>query len=205
MNQSRVPLPLATDTCPAVLREKAAAFERLLRSADPGIPVATCGSWSLHDLGAHLGQVYRFAAAVVQTGELCREQFAPADGEQIADWFAAGAASLPATLEEADPAAPCWAFGFEEAAAALWFCRLAMDAAVHLVDAQPATGTEAHVAPLIAADGVDEVFAVTVPRVWHGKEIEPLLTLGKRQPASPAWISGDLAAADARLTAPPTL
>ncbi|MFF3878972.1 maleylpyruvate isomerase family mycothiol-dependent enzyme [Streptomyces sp. NPDC001978] len=250
MNQSPVLLPLATDTYLAVLREKVAAFEQLLRSADPGIPVATCGSWSLHDLGAHLGQVYRFAAAVVQTGELCREQFAPADGEQIADWFAAGAASLLATLDEADPAAPCWAFGFEEAVAALWFRRLAMDTAVHLVDAQLATGTEAHVDPLIAADGVDEVFAVMVPRVWHGKEMEPLpapvvlrttdtghgwlirptdvpqarpvdsetaaaaveataaellLTLWKRQPASPAWISGDIAAANALLTAPLTL
>lgn len=250
MNQSPVPLPLATDTYLAALREKVVTFERLLRSADPGTPVATCGNWSLYDLGAHLGQVYRFAAAVVQTGELCREQFAPGDGEQIADWFAAGAAPLLAALDGADPAAPCWAFGFENAVAALWFRRLAMDTAVHLVDAQLATGTEVHVDPLIAADGVDEIFAIMVPRVWHGKQLKPLpapvalrttdtghgwlirptdvpqaqpvdsepaaaaveataaellLTLWKRQSASPAWISGDIAAANALLTAPLTL
>ncbi|MFI6358816.1 hypothetical protein ACIBJF_40880 [Streptomyces sp. NPDC050743] len=57
VEQSPAALPPATDTYPAVLREKAAAFERLVRSADPGTPVVTCGSWILCDLGAHLGQV----------------------------------------------------------------------------------------------------------------------------------------------------
>ncbi|MGW5433756.1 NmrA family NAD(P)-binding protein [Streptomyces sp. NPDC004059] len=57
MDQSPAVLPPATDTYPAVLGEKAVAFERLVRSADPGTPVVTCGSWILCDLGAHLGQV----------------------------------------------------------------------------------------------------------------------------------------------------
>jgi uncharacterized protein (TIGR03083 family) len=250
VNQSPVLLPLAPDTYRAVLRKQVAAFESLLRSADPGTPVPTCGNWSLHDLGTHLGQAYRFAAAVVRTGELCREQFAPAEGEQIAEWYAEGAALLLAALEEADPAAPCWAFGIEDAVAAFWFRRVAMDTAVHLVDAQLATGGEAHVDPLIAADGVDEVFAVMVPMVWGGSELKPLpapvalrttdtghgwliqpgdiprvrpvesgpadaaveatsaellLALWKRQPASPEWISGDIAAVDALLTAALTL
>jgi uncharacterized protein (TIGR03083 family) len=249
VHQSPVPLPLAPDTYRAVLREQAAAFEPLLRTANLDTPVPTCGSWSLHDLGTHLGQASRFAAAVVRTGELCHEQLAPAQGEQLADWYAEGAALLLATLEEADPAAPCWAFGIEDAVAALWFRRVAMDTAVHLVDAQLATGAEVHVDPLIAADGVDEVFALMVPRVWgsgpkplpapvalrttdtgHGWLIQPgdiprarpvesgpaaagvettatelLLALWKRQPANPEWISGDVAAANALLTATLTL
>ncbi|MFB7510672.1 maleylpyruvate isomerase family mycothiol-dependent enzyme, partial [Streptomyces broussonetiae] len=116
----------------------------------------------------------------------------------------------------------------------------------HLVDAQLATGADVHVDPLIAADGVDEVFAVMVPRVWQNGEQKPLpapvalhttdtghswliqpgdmpqalpvdseaaaatvqapaaellLALWKRQPANPEWISGDIAAANALLTA----
>ena len=252
MNQSPAPLPLATATYLATLRVEVAALERLLRTADPDVPVATCGSWSMHDLGTHLGQASRFAAAVLQTGQLPREQFAPPARQQIADWYAEGAAALLATLQETDPTAATWAFGFEGAVAALWFRRVAQDTAVHLVDAQLATGAEVHVDPLIAADGVDEVFAVMVPRVWgsgsgqklalpapvalrttdtgHSWLIQPgdmphampvdsgpaaatvqapaaelLLALWKRQPASPEWISGDIAAANALLTATLTL
>ncbi|MFD3451131.1 maleylpyruvate isomerase family mycothiol-dependent enzyme [Streptomyces sp. NPDC058691] len=174
VHQPPVPLPLAPDTHLAALRQEAAVLEQLLRTADPATPVPTCGNWTLHDLGVHLGQASRFAAAVVRTGELPREQFAPAAGERIADWYAEGAASLLATLEEADPAAPCWAFGMEDATAALWFRRATLDPAVHLVDVQLATGARVHVDPLIAADGVDEVFALMVPRVWHSSEQKPL-------------------------------
>ncbi|MEU6656521.1 maleylpyruvate isomerase N-terminal domain-containing protein [Streptomyces sp. NPDC046900] len=159
MNQLPTPLPLAPDTYLAVLREEVTVFERLLRTADPGIPVATCGSWSLHDLATHMGHGYRSVAAVVRTGELRREQFAPAAGDQLAEWYAERAASLLATLEGADPAPPCWAFGFQDAVTALWFRPETQDTAVHLVDAQLAAGAGVHVDPLIAADGVDEVFA----------------------------------------------
>ncbi|MFD7446803.1 maleylpyruvate isomerase family mycothiol-dependent enzyme [Streptomyces sp. NPDC059909] len=246
MNQSPVSLPLATDAYLATLREEVAAVEQLLRTTDPGVPVPTCGSWTMHDLGTHMGQVYRSVAAVLHTGELPSEQFAPAAGEQIADWYAEGAASLLATLEEADPTTPTWAFGLEDAVAALWFRRVAQDTAVHLVDAQLATKSPVHVDPLIAADGVDEVFTLMVPMVWRGSEPKPLpasvalrttdtghgwliqpadipqvrsadsgpaaarveataaellLALWKRQPANPEWISGDIAAVNALLTA----
>jgi uncharacterized protein (TIGR03083 family) len=167
-------LPLATGTYLATLRAEAAALEQLLRTADPATPVATCGSWSMHDLGTHLGQGARFVATLLQTGELPSEQFAPPTGAQIADWYAEGAAALLATLEKTDPTTPTWAFGIENAAAALWFRRATQDTTVHLVDAQLATGAEVHVDPLIAADGVEEVFAMMVPRVWRSSEQKPL-------------------------------
>ncbi|MFI6359870.1 maleylpyruvate isomerase N-terminal domain-containing protein [Streptomyces sp. NPDC050743] len=151
-----------------------AAFEPLLRTAAPDTPVPTCGSWNLQDLGTHLGQAYRFAATVVRTGRPSREQVTAADGEPVADWYAQGADVLLSALEEADPAAPCWAFGIEEAVTALWFRRVVMDTAVHLVDAQLATGAEVHVEPLIAADGVDEVFDLMVPLVWGRGEPKAL-------------------------------
>jgi uncharacterized protein (TIGR03083 family) len=243
-------LPLATGTYLATLREDVAALDRLLRTAAPDVPVATCGSWTMHDLGTHLGQASRFAAAVLQTGQLPREQIAAPAQQQMADWYGEGAAALLATLEQTDPTAPTWAFGVKGAVAALWFRRVAQDAAVHLVDAQLATGAEVHVDPLIAADGVDEVFAIMVPRVWRSSEQKPLpapvalhttdtghswliqptdmpkalpvnsgptaatveapasellLALWKRRPASPEWISGDIAAGNALLTATLTL
>ncbi|MFF3564890.1 maleylpyruvate isomerase family mycothiol-dependent enzyme [Streptomyces sp. NPDC002574] len=253
MNLPPVPLPLAPGAHLSALREQAAVFEPVLRGADPGTPVPTCGDWTLSDLGVHLGQASRFAAAVVRTGDLPREQFAPAAGEPVADWYAEGAAILLAALNEADPAAPTWAFGIQDATAGLWFRRAALDSTVHLVDARLATGAEVHVDPLIAADGVDEVFSLMVPRVWNGSAHQPLpapvalrttdtahgwliqpadiprarpldtapaataaatveapaadllLTLWKRRPTHPQWITGDPTAANALLTAPLTL
>ncbi|WP_351237059.1 maleylpyruvate isomerase family mycothiol-dependent enzyme [Streptomyces sp. NPDC002133] len=174
MNQSPASLPLATDTYLATLREKVAAFERLLRTADPGTPVPTCGSWSLHDLASHMGQSYRSVATVLRTGQPPRERFAPAAGEQLPDWYAESAASLLTTLERTDPAAPCWAFGFEDAVAAFWFRREPQDTTVHLVDAQLALGAEVHLDPLVAADGVDEVLTTLLPLVWRGDKAKPL-------------------------------
>jgi uncharacterized protein (TIGR03083 family) len=244
-------LPLASDSYVAALSEETAAFERLLRTADLGTSVSTCGDWNLRDLGAHLGQVSRFAASVIRTGELGSEQFAATDTEQIADWYAEGAASLLYAMKQADPATPTWAFGRPDAVVAFWFRRLTMETAVHLADAQLATGVEVRIDPLIAADGVDEVFGTLVPIVWsrsepkplpapvalrttdtgHGWLIQPagiprprpvgsgpaaaeveataadlLMTLWKRRIASTDdWITGDVPAAHALLTASLTL
>jgi uncharacterized protein (TIGR03083 family) len=182
MSPSSVPLP--TEAYVALLCGQTVAFQQLLRSADPDTPVPTCGDWTLHDLGNHLGWAYRFGEAVVRTGDLWREPITAKDGQPVADWYAQGAASLLATLETTDPTAPTWALGIPGTVAAFWYRRLTQDTAVHLVDAQLATGAEVRIDPLIAADGVDEVFGSLAAKVWREKKPEPL-------PASVALHSAD--------------
>ena len=53
----------------AHLAADAAATSDVLRTVDPGAPVAACPGWALRDLALHLGQIHRWASAVVRTGE----------------------------------------------------------------------------------------------------------------------------------------
>jgi uncharacterized protein (TIGR03083 family) len=167
-----IPLPPA-DYLPHLSRQTA-EFERLLRTADLDAPVVSCGDWTLRKLGAHLGNVHRWATTIVTTGEPASQNLELEPGGDLADWYAAGAAELLATLRGADPSAPAWHFSVTEKVKAFWFRRQAQEAAVHLFDAARAAGVETVIDPLIAADGVDEVFAVMMPRARRRSGPPPL-------------------------------
>jgi uncharacterized protein (TIGR03083 family) len=171
------------------LEQGMADFERLLRTADLDAPVAACGDWRLRELGAHLGHVHRWAGAIVESGEVCREKFAPEPGADVADWYAAGAAALLTTLRDADPAAPSWHFSGVENVKAFWYRRQTHEVAVHLFDARRAAGVEQDIDPLIAADGVDEVLGVMLPGVrrWHEPPPLPDTLLLRATDTGHAW------------------
>lgn len=155
------------------LTDLTAEFESLLRTTDLDTPVPTCGDWSLGELGAHLGDVHRWAATIVRTSQVCREKFTPHPEALLADWYLGGAAQLLAELRSADPAAPCWHFGAGERVAAFWFRRQVQETLMHSYDAQVAAGLSSTMEPLLAADGIDEVLTVMLPKVvrWHAPPV----------------------------------
>ncbi|MEV7037997.1 maleylpyruvate isomerase family mycothiol-dependent enzyme [Amycolatopsis sp. NPDC051061] len=162
-----MPFP-ARDYLP-VLRELTGGFTEVLRTTDPAAPVPDCAGWTLDDLGAHLGNVHRWAAAVVTTGEVQRQDFATGAGADLASWYAESAQLLLEALEKATPEDRCWHFGGTEKTKAFWFRRQVHETAVHLADAHSAAGGEVTLDPAVAADGVDEVLGAWLPRVtrWH--------------------------------------
>jgi uncharacterized protein (TIGR03083 family) len=167
-----IPLP-PTDYLPH-LSSAAAEFERLLRTADLDAPVVACGDWNLRELGAHLGNVHRWATRIVLTGKAVPQDFEPDPGGDLADWYAASANELLTTLRDSDPAAPTWHFTVAEQVKAFWFRRQAQEVVMHLFDAARAAGRETLIDPLLAADGVDEVFTVMMPRVRKRNGPPPL-------------------------------
>ena len=146
-----------------VLRELTAAFTEALRTGDPAAKVPDCGGWTLADLGTHLGNVHRWAATVVTTGEVQPQNFD--EGTGGADWYAESAQLLLDVLDAADPEDPCWHFGGTAKTKAFWFRRQVHETAVHLAD----SGSDHQPDPAVAADGVDEVLGTLLPRVtrWH--------------------------------------
>lgn len=160
-----MPFP-ARDYLP-VLRELTGGFAALLRTADPAARVPDCGTWTLADLGTHLGNVHRWAASVVTAGEVQPQNFE--DGPGDAGWYAESAQLLLDALEKATPEDRCWHFGGTEKTTAFWYRRQVHETVVHLADAHLATGREFTVDPAVAADGVDEVLGTLLPRVtrWH--------------------------------------
>ncbi|GAB3365363.1 maleylpyruvate isomerase family mycothiol-dependent enzyme [Amycolatopsis echigonensis] len=141
---------------------------------DLGNPVPYCGDWTKRDLVTHLGNVHRWAAGIVRTGELSKQEFDVSPGGDLASWYGESAAELLDELEAADPADSCWVFGAAPKTKAFWFRRQVHETAVHLVDLFGARGRTAQLDPLIAADGVHEVLGTMLPRVARWKHEVPL-------------------------------
>jgi uncharacterized protein (TIGR03083 family) len=158
-------MPFAPRGYLPVLAELTGAFAEALRTADPAAAVPDCAGWTVTALATHLGNVHRWAATVVRTGEVQPQDFAVGPGADLVAWYTESARLLLAELEAADPEDPCWHFAGTGKTKAFWYRRQVHETAIHLADAGSAHVLGADV----AADGVDEVFGAMLPRVtrWH--------------------------------------
>lgn len=158
-------MPFAPREYVPVLDELTGAFAEALRTADPAAAVPDCDGWTITDLATHLGNVHRWAATIVRTGEVHPQDFSVGPDADLVTWYAESARLLLGALEAADPADPCWHFGGTGKTKAFWFRRQVHETAIHLAD----LGSAHVLDPAVAADGVDEVFTAMLPRVtrWH--------------------------------------
>jgi uncharacterized protein (TIGR03083 family) len=145
--------------------ELAAVFDRV----DPGAAVPGCPGWTLADLALHIGAGQRWAASILLSGTAQKVPEVLRTTISWADWYAGTTAALAAAIRAVDPDEPCWNFAPVDQRAGFWSRRRMHETAIHLVDAVQAgdpgvTGLEV-IPPAIAADGVDEVFGVFLPRM----------------------------------------
>ena len=128
-------------------------------------PVPTCPEWTFRQLATHVGRGHRWAAQIVATRatapipmrEVADGKF-PEDPARQAPWLNAGADQVIEAVTAAG-GNPVWTMtGMRPAG--FWARRRAHEAAVHLADAQLATGRDVNLAPEAAADGVDEWLAL---------------------------------------------
>jgi len=141
-------------------------------------PVPTCPDWTVRQLGEHLGEVHRWAAAIVARGllqdlpEAEQTAFAaPKDRAELLPWFRAGTRELMGALEAAPD--DLRAFVFLKGAPPakhFWARRQAHETAIHRVDILAArlgrlpTTAEASITTDFALDGIDELVTGFVPR-----------------------------------------
>ncbi|GAB2632380.1 maleylpyruvate isomerase N-terminal domain-containing protein [Kribbella swartbergensis] len=147
----------------------AAEFAAVLDRVDPEAAVPGCPGWTLADLALHLGSGQRWAAAILLSGTAQQVPEVLRTTISWADWYAGTTAALAAAIRAVDPDEPCWNFAPVDQRAGFWSRRRMHETAIHLVDAVQAgdpdvTGLEV-IPPAIAADGVDEVFGVFLPRL----------------------------------------
>ena len=151
---------------------------------DPEAPVPPCPEWRVRDLVRHTGGVHRWATGFVRGGtEPVRAELEdvaggwPADAE-LAPWLAQGCADLVAALVEAPDDLDCWTFLPAPSPRAMWARRQAHETAIHRADAQRAAGSPlSPLDPAFAADGVDELLTLFVPRRGTGLRADPPVTL----------------------------
>jgi uncharacterized protein (TIGR03083 family) len=129
--------------------------------ADPTTPVPTCGEWTIADLAFHLYEVQRFWVHIIGNRPAGPEEYehpdVPAD---IAVALQEINARLVELLAAADPAETAWSWS-DNHTVAFTIRRQLHEALVHHADATLAIGLDLpEAAPLVAADGVDELVDV---------------------------------------------
>jgi uncharacterized protein (TIGR03083 family) len=168
----------------AAVREEGALMATAVSGADPDGTVPTCPDWTVRDLVRHMGGVHRWATGFV------RGRTEPVDADldevvgtwpadaDLADWLAQGCADLVAALATAPDDLQCWTFLPAPSPRAMWARRQAHETAIHRVDAQLAVGHPVSPwAPAFAADGVDELLSLFVPRRSTTLRADPPVTL----------------------------
>lgn len=138
--------------------------ERLLAVGEGGLdrPVPTCPRWSVERLLGHVGRVHRNAAAWLRTGR--RTEIPPAPGgAAVLPWVRDGLEELTEAVQSADPHADEQTFAGPQSAS-FWVRRMAVETALHRIDAELATGEgTTPVDTALAGEGIDELFGVLLP------------------------------------------
>lgn len=179
---SMAPSPLGPPPAPFAhrdaVRELSARFAEESAALDPDAPIAS-ESWPT--VGAmidHLGQIQRWAAQIVASGEAApREEFLRPAGRERAEWMAESSAALMHALDNAEPDAACWAFA-DPRTASFWFRRQAHEARKHLWDIRTASTATPPLpdagGAAMAADILDELFGVFLARSRRKGTLPPL-------------------------------
>ena len=174
----------------ARLRELTTGFAQVARTGDHAASVPCCGDWRLRDLVVHLGNVHRWAAGIVRTGDPAPQIFEVEPDADLATWYGESADGLIEALREATPDDGAWNFTAAVKTKSFWFRRQVHETAVHLLDAHRAAGTEYTLEPVVAADGVDEVLLSMLPKVkrWHTPPAVTVPLLLKTSDTGHAWL-----------------
>lgn len=137
------------------------------------VPVPACPGWTIADLAVHLGQVQRWATAIVGAGHTekpgpATAYEAPTDPSALTDWVLAGVEPLVAALLAAGADSPAWNFARRPAVASFWWRRQSCEAWIHAADAAEARGGAN---PIPARSGVSIVdeFLLLLPGAKLGR------------------------------------
>ncbi len=147
-------------------RHEYALLRAALAEADPKAPVPSCPEWTAADLEEHVAAVYLHKVEVLRNGAFPKP-WPPADGVgALDDAFVALAAEFAARAPE--DASVTW---FDpDQTVGFWMRRMALETAIHRVDAELAAGREISIIdPDLAVNGIDEVLGwITYGSVeWH--------------------------------------
>jgi uncharacterized protein (TIGR03083 family) len=151
---------LTDDRLAAELRTHTATLAGIV-TADLNQPVPSCPGWTFRQLATHVGRGHRWAAEMVTTRateDLPMDQVPdgklPAGPVAQAAWLNTSA-DLVVGAVAAAAGEQVWTF-LGRRPARFWLRRRAHEAAVHLADAQLASGHGIELAPDFAADGIGE-------------------------------------------------
>jgi len=122
------------------------------------LAIPSCPGWTLLDLASHLGTLHRWAEHLVRVRAVQRIPGSEMDlhrGPVTSTWLEEGGLKLVATLRDADPEEPMWAWGADQHVG-FWSRRQLHETLLHRIDAELAIGRHSEADARIAVDGIDE-------------------------------------------------
>lgn len=147
-----------------------AETQRLATAVDerPDGAVPSCPGWTVARVAGHTGRVHDWVATVVERradGPDVGERARPPATDELHDWLVAGAERLVGVLDAVGPDEPQWNWlQGADGLAGWWRRRMAVETAVHRVDAELGAGLPvAPVDPDVAAAGLDELLCELLP------------------------------------------
>jgi uncharacterized protein (TIGR03083 family) len=151
----------------ALLREHG---DGILGAARPDLDRAlpACPGWDMRRLVSHLAKILHRTIGHLPRGVTVappRLPPPPSEDSALLDYYAEGLAGALLTLDAVDPNLPAWnPMPRTRQVAGFWRRRLAQEVVVHRWDVEQAWGREFAIPPPVAADGVDELLSVFLPR-----------------------------------------
>lgn len=123
--------------------------------------------WTVRSVIGHTGWIFRFAQLSLQADPKNPPSRSsvpePPPGDEVIDWFTAGATDLQAALASTDLGALRPTFTGPQPAA-WWLRRLSHEISVHRWDAESAFASPEPIDARQAVDGIDEVLEVFTPK-----------------------------------------
>ena len=126
--------------------------------------VPTCDDWTVADLAVHVGEFCGFWSHVLCEA-IGREKTPfpdPPSDTALADWIVEVGGALLALLDETPGDLEVWTWDDSDRSARFVARRSAHELALHRYDAQSARDACRPIAPVLAADGIDEVLRTLV-------------------------------------------
>jgi len=157
------------------IEQQASALRAAAVAAGPDAPVPTCPEWTVHRLVGHIARVHnwvRQALGSAPDAEVHGDG-PPEEWDPLLAWWDDELNAMVAALRAKGPDGPAWVFhGVVPPTAAFWARRQAHETAIHRLDAEHAAAGSADASavpslvfdPELAADGIDELLTLMVPR-----------------------------------------
>ncbi|HET7530130.1 MAG TPA: maleylpyruvate isomerase family mycothiol-dependent enzyme [Mycobacteriales bacterium] len=151
----------------ATIRREGEAIVTAGTAVELGLAVPTCGDWSIRDLLAHVGSVYRRATTAVADRATAEVAWTPppTDLDDAGAYLSESLDELVHALSDSEPDTPAWNWSGGDQTARFWARRMAHESAVHRYDAQRAQGLAQPIDADLAADGMDELVDLLLPRI----------------------------------------
>jgi uncharacterized protein (TIGR03083 family) len=183
------------------VEQQAGALRAAAVTAGPAATVPPCPEWTVQDLVRHIARVHSLVVNGLGAAPGDRDVRADAPPEawdELLPWWDDRLATMVGMLRAKGPDEPAWVFNLDTGATSgFWARRQAHETAIHRLDAEHASaGSDRPSAvpslvfdPDLAADGIDEVLVLMLPRrLGHDRPPVTGTVLFHAADAGRAWL-----------------